>query len=169
MKNPNEISLPVSAGRVTYSTPNVCIKCGEPSLENIETKVLFCPLWLYAITGVFIAQLFFEKKALMSIPICKRHRSMARSHGLLNVLRLLPAAILDAAVVVSCFGLLFAPEDALIFITLLVFFLAVAWGVAWLVRRFLINATSITDSELRLTGVSDKFANAVEKNKSIVA
>jgi hypothetical protein len=150
--------------------PETCMKCGQPAAHWVKKKFAWHPSWVLVLLlgGVLpfvIVAAILTKRATLIAPMCPAHRWHWTTRT---------AAILLGLLVL--FGLLIAliavsdgpPRARSNWPSILGFALA-ASGIVWLIATGVLIATSIrprqiTDVDLVLQNVSDKFIDDFERD-----
>jgi hypothetical protein len=152
--------------------PDVCMCCGEPASALTTKRMAWCPPWvgvliLAGLLPYVIVSLVMTLRATIQAPLCDQHQGhwfnrlvlmwgSAALLGLVSVAGIVFVSVLpqeqDAIKGFVCFGCIL---------------LLLAWLiVAIVVQNTAIRPTEITTTHITLTGVSDRFVDAVEDEKA---
>jgi hypothetical protein len=153
--------------------PEVCMACGEPSDTHVKKNFSWFPPWvgitiLAGLLPYMILAAVLTKRMSVSVPVCDRHRghfwkrtlliwmSLALwlvGSGLIFVLTmaLLPPKEQDGAFGLSCFAFIGGLIAAIV--------------VIWFAQNSGIRPKEITDRDITLIGVDDRFIDAVEDER----
>ena len=147
--------------------PELCMRCGEPATTHKSRKFSWYPTWISTliVVGVFcnailivalVLALTMAKRMRIEVPLCDAHKNHWFYRGLIILLGFV------GLLGILGFVIAFADKD---FVGILVGALLVGF-LAWLItvaicQSTAIRPTEITDRDITLKGVSDKFAEAV--------
>jgi magnesium-transporting ATPase (P-type) len=154
--------------------PSLCLKCGDPATVRVARNFSWHPRWVYVllllnILITAIVAFVLTKRMSAQIPMCEKHRYLWRNFMLANVATLF--AMVAAGIVLTMFGDRIENIRGWRGYSGWVIF----WGwilalVIWLIvvavlTSMSIYPTSITDDRMTLTGVSDRFVDALESER----
>jgi hypothetical protein len=155
--------------------PMVCMVCGEPATTHVRRKFTWAPEWLSILAFlVFIAGtvlvllvliLYFalRKQKLVEVPTCERHRSYWRRRLLWAYLPFILLVIVGAGEAILMASLDAGPDREVMYgpcfgtgIAAFIWLVVVA-----VVQKGSVQAANITDREITLKKVDEKFAQAL--------
>jgi hypothetical protein len=151
--------------------PAVCMRCGQPATVYKYRTFSWYPPWvlLLLLVGLLpaaIVAMILTKRMYVSIPLCESHKNhwLVRTLLILGSLALVVVLIVCAVIVVSVISDQMGRkgDDAVGFVCLGGAVLFVLWLVLiGIMQSTAIRPTEITDDTITLSGVSERFINAV--------
>jgi len=154
--------------------PPVCLKCGAGADCDVERRFSWCPSWVvvFILLGVLglllliVLTIVLTKRMRVYVPLCEEHRGYFRQRKLISNLILLAglgalASGIGVAIAFSGPG----NDWAIAFGFGGFGVLVVALIVAAVFTSQGVRATEITDYEVRLSGVSEGFADALRDQR----
>jgi hypothetical protein len=150
--------------------PEVCAKCGEPSVTAPAKKFSWHPSWVLVLILVHlliyvIVALVLTKRMTVHLPFCERHRRYWFNRSLFiygGLFGLLCLAGVGIVVAVSLEG----QADNALFVCVGIALLFLVWLIAAaIVQSMSIRPTEITDDDITLTGLSRDFTDAVKDDR----
>ncbi len=154
-----------------YDLPRVCLCCGEPASRYQKKEFRWHPPWVYAfillgLAGLPLWVLFaflLSKRMTVRAPLCERHKWhwAGRTLITLGVFLGLIAALCGGIAVLYALDL---EEDKISLVVAGFALVLTAWVVLAVVLQLSgVRPAEITDRGITLTGVSERFADAVER------
>lgn len=149
--------------------PHVCMRCGSPTDDWVKKDLSWYPKWAWlgvlgGLLPLLILILVFTKRARLNAPLCSKHRGHWWKANLISILGLL------AVVGYIFFMIVFAdsrprPSETTMTVVVVGFVvLLVAWlGTLIYFAATQIRAVKIDDYDVSLAGVSDVFADELDK------
>jgi hypothetical protein len=149
--------------------PNVCMCCGEPATVTKSKNMSWYPPWcaVLIVAGILpwaIVVAMLTKRAQVQAPFCDDHKG----HWLYRTLLLIGTFFLFTALGVGAFILAAKlempgrPNDYAGYACIGSAILGLIWAILFVVVRYTsVRPSEITDQEIVLDGVCDRFVNAV--------
>ena len=149
--------------------PDLCMKCGAPSLVRKKRTFSWYPPWvgvllLAGLVPFVIVAVILTKRCRVVVPLCEQHKNHWLMRQLLVLLSLLGILALGfaATLAVGAASKSGSKGDDLFGLVCMGWvFLLIGWVVlAVIVQSTSIRPKEITDTSIRLTSVSEEFARA---------
>jgi hypothetical protein len=154
--------------------PEICMACGEPSVDHIKKTFSWYPPWigwLFLVGGVplvVILVLVLTKRMSVELPVCERHRGYFWKRTLWICVALLVPFLAWAAVFAIAMALVDRrDEDSVFGFTCLAFVvvLLLVIGIIAVVQNYAIRPKEITDRTISLIRVHEGFVEAWEAHR----
>jgi hypothetical protein len=157
-----------------YQMPDLCMRCGhEPVVDKSKTFSRHPSwVWILLLAGLLpfaIVAVILTKRMRLEVPLCQRHRfhwGLRQASVLLSLLGVFGLAVVLAVLTNSEAG---RPPLLPSAVWMVLPVCAIGWLIfALVVSLTTIRAVEITDYSITLTGVDQRFADAVDEYETFL-